>query len=158
MGGKPCHALITLAVSANVPLRWARGVYAGIGRAAREFGVSVVGGETACSPGPCFISVCLTGTVSAKHCVVRSGGRIGNRLYVTGRLGGSFPSGRHLRFRPRLTEARWLVERYRVHAMMDLSDGLATDLPRMAAASGTGFRLERDRVPRSAGCTLTQGA
>ena len=156
MGGEPCHALITLALSENVTLRWARGVYAGIGRAAREFGVSVVGGETARSPGPCFISVCLTGTVSAGNCVTRAGGRVGDRLYVTGRLGGSFPSGRHLRFRPRLDEARWLVQRYPVHAMMDLSDGLATDLPRLAAASGTGFSLERARVPRSAGCTVFQ--
>lgn len=156
MGGEPCHALVTLALSAGVSLRWARGVYAGIGRAAREFGVSVVGGETARSPGPCFLSICLTGTVAAKNCVTRSGGRVGDRVYVTGRLGGSFKSGRHLRFRPRLAEARWLVERYRIHAMMDLSDGLATDLPRMAAASGTGFRLEPAKIPRSAGCTLAQ--
>lgn len=156
MGGEPAHALITLALSETVRLDWARGIYAGIGRAAREFGVSVVGGETARSLGGCFISVCLTGSVTEKNCVTRAGGRVGDRLYVTGRLGGSFPSGRHLRFRPRLAQARWLVKHYRVHAMMDLSDGLATDLPRLALASGTGFRLEQGNVPRSAGCTVAQ--
>ncbi len=156
MGGEPAHALITLALPSDVRLDWARGIYQGIGRAAREFGINVVGGETARSPGACFISVCLTGTVAARRYVTRSGGRRADRLYVTGRLGGSFPSGWHLRFRPRLEEARWLVERYRLHAMMDLSDGLATDLPRLALASGTGFRLEQGSVPRSPGCSVAQ--
>lgn len=146
MGGLPKHALVTLAMPGHAPLKWAEDVYAGLGRAAREFGVSVVGGETARSPGPCFISVCLSGVVEANRCVPRGGGRVGDWLYVTGRLGGSFPSGRHLGFRPRLREARWLVSRHRIRAMMDLSDGLAADLPRLAAAGGTGFQIGRAHV------------
>jgi thiamine-monophosphate kinase len=77
-------------------------------------------------------------------------------LYVTGRLGGSFHSGRHLDFRPRLEEGRWLAANFRIHAMMDLSDGLAADLPRLALASGTGFRLLREAVPCAPGCKLEQ--
>ncbi len=155
-GGKPLHALVTFAVNRQRTLAWATNVYAGIGKAAREFGVTVVGGETASSPGPCFISVCLTGSVRRGRCVTRGGGKPGDLLYVTGRLGGSFPSGKHLHFRPRLAEGRWLARRDSVHAMMDLSDGLGTDLPRLARASGTGYCLDSAAVPRTPGCTVAQ--
>ena len=156
MGGQPAYALVTLALAAGTSVAYARGIYRGIARAAREFGVVVVGGETARSPGPCFISVCIVGTVPRRKFVLRGGGRVGDRLYVTGRLGGSLPSGRHLRFRPRLAEGQWLVANFKLGAMMDLSDGLAADLPRLARASGTGFRLERDAVPRASGCSVEQ--
>jgi thiamine-monophosphate kinase len=156
MGGRPVYALITLALSGETPLERARGIYAGIGRAAREFGVEVVGGETARSPGPCFISVCLTGEVLRGRCASRSGGRPGDRLYVTGRLGGSFESGRHLTFRPRLEEGRWLARRFPIRAMMDLSDGLGADLPRLARLSGTGFSIDRPALPCSPGCAAEQ--
>lgn len=155
-GGKPLHALVTLALNHRATLSWATGVYAGIATAAREFRVAVVGGETASTPGPSFLSVCLTGTVKRHRCIIRGGGRPGDTLYVTGTLGGSLPSGRHLTFRPRLDEARWLAAHFPVHAMMDLSDGLAADLPRMARASGTGFSVERSRLPVAAGCTVEQ--
>ena len=147
-GGKPAYALVTLGLNPRATLDWATGVYDGIARAAREFGVCVVGGETASTPGPSFLSVCLTGTVRRGRCVTRSGGRPGDLLFVTGTLGGSLPSGRHLTFRPRLEEARWLTANFPIRAMMDLSDGLAADLPRMARASGTGFVVERAALPR----------
>jgi thiamine-monophosphate kinase len=76
-------------------------------------------------------------------------------LFVTGRLGGSL-AGRHLDFRPRLAEARWLVSHFQPHAMMDLSDGLAADLPRLAAASGCGYAIEESRLPCAPGCTAAQ--
>ena len=155
-GGKPAHALVTLALRGDVAADWATGVYEGVGRAAREYGVTVVGGETARIPGPCWLSVCLTGSVPRGRAITRGGGRVGDRLYVTGQLGGSFASGRHLTFRPRLAEARWLVGRFPVRAMMDLSDGLAADLPRMARASGTGFVVEPGRLPCAEGCTVAQ--
>jgi thiamine-monophosphate kinase len=155
MGGEPRHALVTLAVSPRRNVADVEALYAGLRRAARKFGVSIVGGETSRSPGPMFINVALTGEVERTRCVLRSGGRPGDALYVTGRLGGSLAS-RHLDFTPRLAEARWLVTHFRVRAMMDLSDGLAADLPRLAAASRCGFSLDRTAVPRTAGCTLEQ--
>ena len=141
----------------DIALTRAQGIYAGIALAAREFGVDVVGGETSRSPGPCFISVCLTGTVpKTGRAAVRSGGREGDILLVTGQLGGSFASGRHLTFRPRLAEGRWLVKHFPVHAMMDLSDGLGADLPRMARASSVGFAIDEAALPCSPGCAASQ--
>ena len=155
MGGMPRHALITIAVSREVEMAWLREIYAGLRKAARRFGVSIVGGETSRSPGPAFINVALTGEVERARCVTRGGGRAGDFLYVTGRLGGSL-AGKHLDFIPRLTEARWLTEKFRIRAMMDISDGLATDLPRLAKASGCGFGISEEKIPRNRGCTVAQ--
>jgi thiamine-monophosphate kinase len=155
MGGRPIHALITLAISPEVELKRALAVHAGASKCAREYGIAIVGGETARSPGPMFISVALSGEVERRRCVFRSGGRAGDRLFVTGRLGGSL-AGRHLTFKPRVEEARWLTRHFKVHAMMDLSDGLGADLPRLARASGCGFRLDEGTLPLYAGCTIKQ--
>lgn len=155
MGGKPKHALVTLALPPETNLARAQGIYAGIGLAAREFGVDIVGGETARSPGPCFLSVCVAG-MAPKRAATRSGGAPGDLLFVTGRLGGSFASGRHLTFHPRLKEGRWLVKHIPIHAMMDLSDGLAADLPRLARASQAGYALDVAALPCSPDCTPAQ--
>ena len=155
MGGEPRHALITLAAPPATDFARVRGIYAGLRKAARRFGVSIVGGETARSPGPLFLNVALTGSVERTRCILRSGGRAGDALYVTGQLGGSF-TAKHLDFIPRLAEARWLTENFRLHAMMDLSDGLAADLPRLAAASRCGFTLDESLLPKTKGCTTSQ--
>jgi len=155
MGGSPEHALVTIAARRDLPAAWLRALYRGIEAAARRFGVHVVGGETARSPGPLFLSIALTGSVPRPHCVLRSGGRPGDALYVTGRLGGSL-AGHHLDFIPRLEEARWLVSNFKPRAMMDLSDGIGSDLPRLAAASHCGFHLDEEKVPRNPGCSLAQ--
>jgi thiamine-monophosphate kinase len=155
MGGQPEHALITLAISPEEELERAAGIYAGLGKCARKYGITIVGGETARSPGPMFISVMVSGTVERRACVFRSGGKAGDRVFVTGRLGGSL-GGRHLEFEPRVEEGRWLAHEFRIHAMMDLSDGLGADLPRLARASGCGFRLEEAAVPVNRGCTVDQ--
>jgi len=155
MGGVPEHALVTLAVSREVKVAWVEALYAGLRRAARKFGVSIVGGETSRSPGPLFVNVTISGWVERNRCILRSGGRAGDILHVTGRLGGS-RAGKHLDFTPRLAEARWLVAHFKPHAMMDVSDGLAADLPRLAKASDCGFTLDETRVPITRGCTLAQ--
>lgn len=153
MGGIPRHALVTIAVSPDTTLERVKGIYAGIRRCCKIFGVSLVGGETSRSPGPLFLNVSLVGEVEKNRCVLRSGGRAGDLLYVTGLLGGSI-AGKHLDFKPRLQEARWLVEHFKVHAMMDLSDGLGSDLPRLAKASQVGFKL--GEIPCSPGCSPQQ--
>ncbi len=155
MGGVPAHALITIAAPPETPAVRIRGIYAGLRKGARKFGVSIVGGETARSPGAIFINVALTGWVERTRCVFRSGGLADDALYVTGRLGGSL-AGRHLDFTPRLAEARWLVGSFKIHAMMDLSDGLAADLPRLASASRCGFEIFHDHLPLAPGCTSAQ--
>jgi thiamine-monophosphate kinase len=155
MGGVPEHALVTIAVAREEEVARVKALYAGLRRAARRFGVSIVGGETSRSPGPLFVNIALTGSVERGRCVLRSGARPGDALYVTGRLGGS-RAGKHLDFTPRVAEARWLTAHFKLHAMMDLSDGLAADLPRLARASGCGFALDNGRIPITHGCTLSQ--
>jgi thiamine-monophosphate kinase len=160
-GGEPREALVTCVVRASQTGRWLAALYRGIEKAGREFGFHVVGGELARTEGPAVINVAMTGAVTRREFLRRGGGRPGDALFVTGVLGGSLSSGWHLKFRPRLAEARWLAETIRPTAMMDLSDGLASDLPRLAAASGTGFILDREAVPRrrgvSARAALTDG-
>ncbi len=155
MGGKPREALVTVVLHSGMSLRTAKGIYRGLSKAAGAFGISIVGGETSSSviEGTTMISIALTGEVESRRCLLRSGGRAGDALYVTGRLGGA-SAGRHLRIQPRLEESSWLAKHFPVHAMMDLSDGLAKDLPRLARASGVGFHLVPDDVPRNRGCDL----
>ena len=114
--------------------------------------MAIVGGETSNIKGPAVISVGLTGFVERSRWVSRDGGKAKDELLVTGRLGGSL-RGRHLKFAPRIEEARWLTEHFPIHAMMDLSDGLGADLPRLARASGVGFEVDEDAVPRQRGCS-----
>ena len=153
-GGEPQHALITCVLRDKQTGRWLDGLYRGIDKAGREFGFHVVGGELARTDGPTVINVAMTGAVARREFVRRGGGRSGDPLYVTGALGGSLRSGWHLRFCPRQREARWLAKNIRPTAMMDLSDGLAADLPRLAAESGTGFVIDADAVPRRRGASL----
>lgn len=153
-GGGPQHALITCVLREEQTGRWLNGLYRGIERAGREYGFHVVGGELARTGGPAVINVAMTGSAARREFVSRGGGKPGDVLYVTGVLGGSLRSGWHLRFRPRLLEAHWLAEKIRPSAMMDLSDGLAADLPRLAAESGTGFVIDAESVARRRGVTL----
>jgi thiamine-monophosphate kinase len=155
-GGEPRFALVTCVVRSAQTKRWIDGLYRGIEKAARTYGFHVIGGELARTEGPAVISVALTGEVPNADFVGRAGGRAGDVLFVTGVLGRSFASGWHLHFSPRIEQARWLVRHFRPRAMMDLSDGLAADLPRLAAAGGTGFILDSTLVPRRRGASLKQ--
>jgi thiamine-monophosphate kinase len=153
MGGVPEHLLVTVAVDADRPVAWMDGLYRGIRKCLATHGGVLAGGETSRLPSGAMISVAGEGRVERKHLVLRSGGKPDDLVVVSGRLGGSI-HGKHLKFTPRLAEAAWLVRHVRPSAMMDLSDGLAKDLPRLAEASGCGFEL--GDVPASRGCTRTQ--
>jgi len=150
MGAQPQHALITLAMERDRPDRWATTVYRGIGDCARAFGFTIAGGDTATTPQGSWLSIAMTGK-APKRPLLRSGASSGDLVMVTGRLGGSLQKDRHLKFRPRLEEGRWLAERSDVTAMMDLSDGLAADLPRLARASECGYRIEPGLLPKNRG-------
>ena len=153
MSAIPRFALVTLIVPSDRSVAWVKGLYRGLEKAARAFDVSVVGGETSDIKGPAVISISVTGFVEEKRWVGRAGGKSGDDLFVTGRLGGSL-GGHHLKFRPRIAEARWLTKNFRVHAMMDLSDGLGADLPRLARASKVGFKIDRESLPLNPRCTI----
>ncbi|MBU3664651.1 MAG: thiamine-phosphate kinase [Chthoniobacterales bacterium] len=153
-GGEPRWAVVTCVLRPAHGGRWVDDFYRGMQKAAKRFGFSVVGGELASTDGPAVLSVAMAGEVAPRDFVTRGGGKPGDVLFVSGALGGSLESGWHLRFVPRLEQARWLVRHFRVRAMMDLSDGLAADLPRLACASGTGFRVDPGLVPRRRGASL----
>ena len=155
MAAVPQLALVTLIVSPDTTVHWTRELYAGLRKAADAFDIAIVGGETSRTAGAIVVSVALTGFVEPDGWVSRRGGHSGDALFVTGRLGGS-RGGRHLRFIPRITEARWLTKNFEVHAMMDLSDGLGADLPRLAGASNLGFQVEQSLLPRNRGCSVEQ--
>ena len=153
MSAVPESALVTLIVPRSRSTSWVGQLYRGLKRAAARFQVSIVGGETSDTPGPAALAVTLTGFVEKNRYVLRSRGKPGDDLFVTGRLGGAL-RGKHLRFVPRIRESRWLTENFRVHAMIDLSDGLGADLPRLAKASKLGFKLDVERLPLSRGCKI----
>ena len=157
MGGEPGELLATVAVSREVEVRWLTDLYKGMKSCLERFGGVIVGGETSSLPvgSPTVISIAGQGRVSRKRLVTRSGGRAGDGIFVTGVLGGSI-KGKHLDFHPRLREATWLTENFYLTAMMDLSDGLAKDLPRLANASGCGFSIEKESLPCSEDVSLQE--
>jgi thiamine-monophosphate kinase len=148
MAGTPTAALVTLGLPREFDPAFVERIYAGISVLARRHAVGIAGGETTTNPERIFISVALMGWVPRDKCVLRSGAQAGDAIFVTGRLGGSL-AGRHLEFEPRLAEARWLTEHFPVHAMLDLSDGLAGDLPHILRASRVGAELLASAIPIS---------
>ena len=157
MGGIPEHALITVLCHPSRPVEQLEGIYRGMNALADQFGISIAGGETSSLPyDGIVINVALTGRVEHGQAILRSGGQPGDLLFVTGVLGGSFPTEWHLDFEPRVELARELLKAgIRPSAMMDLSDGLGTDLPRLAAASKCGFELWEEKLPCRPGFSVS---
>lgn len=148
MGGEPLWFLVDLVAPRTVPIARLEGIYRGMSRLARRHGVAMVGGDT--SQGAFLeLHVFAVGRVGRGQAILRSDAKPGEYIYVTGHLGGS-GMGRHLRFEPRLAEGQWLAAQGWATAMMDVSDGVATDLRRMMEASGTGALLRACDIPVSA--------
>jgi thiamine-monophosphate kinase len=148
MAGTPTAALITLGLPSKFDPRFVEGIYDGINRLARRYGVAIAGGETTTNPERILLSVSLIGTVPKARCLRRSGAKPGDAIFVSGDLGGSL-AGKHLDFEPRLNEARWLADHFDIHAMIDLSDGLAGDLRHLLRRSGVGAELLSKSIPIS---------
>lgn len=146
MGGQPGAALVTIGLPQNYEVQVVEQIYAGMNALATEHAVAIVGGETTTSPERMFIAISLTGFVPTGKAVLRSGAKPGDAIFVSGELGGSL-AGRHLDFTPRVAEARWLAAHFKVHAMIDLSDGLAGDLRHMLNASHVGAELLSRAIP-----------
>lgn len=153
MAAEPVAAVVSLVL----PRKGARGLdakelaielYHGMLPLAERFGVAIAGGDTNSWDGPLAISVTAFGRVTDRGPLKRSGAKSGDVVLVTGTLGGSI-LGRHLQVEPRVREALLLNERYQLTAGMDVSDGLALDASRLAAASGCGIALRLDKIPIS---------
>ena len=157
MAGTPTHALVTLALPTNFAVNRVEAIYRGLNALAARHQVAVVGGETTTNPDRMLISISVLGTVAKDKCVLRSGAKAGDAVFVTGELGGSL-AGKHLDFEPRLSEARWLADRFSIHAMMDISDGLAGDLRHILEASRVGAELLTHAIPVSRAAKLAARA
>lgn len=151
MACRPVAAFLSLAIPARgLPggtAPFLERLYDGIAAVCEEFSVHVAGGDTNSWNGPFAVNVCLTGVPLGEEPTLRSGGRPGDQLFVSGPLGGSLRSGRHLRFTPRIETARWLTQHVTVNAMIDLSDGLAIDLQRLTEACDLGAQLRASEIP-----------
>ena len=146
MGASPTAALVTLSLPEANATRIAGDVYEGILEAAHQYSVSIAGGDLSTYNGPLAISITLLGSVPEGEAWLRSGAQEGDAVYVTGPVGGSI-RGRHLRPTPRIELAQQLRESVKVHAAIDISDGLSLDLDRLCAASGIGVELDVDEIP-----------
>lgn len=156
MAGRPTAAFVSVALPNNRGMGFAQEVHAGLIQLANEYDVVIAGGDTNSWNGPLVISVTVIGEPLGSRPVCRKGAKPGDWLFVTGALGGSLPSGRHLTFPPRLAEVRQLTKMVDLHAMLDVSDGLAADLHHLLKASEVGAIVDADRIPltetaRSAG-------
>jgi thiamine-monophosphate kinase len=151
MAGRPIAAIVTIGLAKNFEPDRVLKIYDGLNALAKEHSVAVVGGETTTCPSGTFISIAMIGTV--EKLIRRAGAKVGDAIFVTGELGGSLQA-RHFEFEPRLKEARWLAEHFDVHAMIDLSDGLAGDLRHVLNASGVGAELLSTAIPISRAAKL----
>ncbi|MBU0467811.1 MAG: thiamine-phosphate kinase [Candidatus Omnitrophica bacterium] len=146
MGGIPKHAVISFGVAPSIKLDFILKIHQGMKTAAKRFGVNIVGGDTVRSENN-VINVALTGEVNADKAVYRDGAKVGDKVFVTGRLGNSLNSGWHLRFMPRVAESQYLVNKYKISSMIDISDGLVPDLDHILKGSKVGAILYEKNVP-----------
>lgn len=149
MAATPLAAFVALNLPrANASVEFSRHLLSGMLPLAQQYGCPIAGGDTNVGDGPLVVSVTALGTVKPSQTWLRSGARPGDRLLVTGKLGGSL-LGSHIDFVPRVDEALRISETYKIHAAMDISDGLALDLSRLLKQSGCGAVIELPRVPCS---------
>jgi thiamine-monophosphate kinase len=148
MAGTPTAAVVTLALPKDFDLDFVTGLYSGMNTLARRYDVAIVGGETTTNPERVLLAVSMLGWAPRGKAVLRSGAKADDAIFVTGDLGGSL-TGKHLDFEPRLNEARWLAEHFSIHAMIDLSDGLASDLKHIIQSSRVGAELLSSAIPIS---------
>ena len=146
-GGLPRYCLVSLGVTKRTSVEFTDKFLKGILDLAKEFKINIVGGDLTRS-GQLMVDVSILGVVERRNLVLRSGAKEGDIIFVTGRLGGSI-SGKHLKFIPRVKEARFLVRNFKINAMIDISDGLAQDLGHILQESKVGANIYEDLIPLS---------
>ncbi|MFI4847771.1 MAG: thiamine-monophosphate kinase [Gimesia chilikensis] len=150
MAGEPHSVLVSLALPRSRGAEFAKSVMQGLIDLAREFHVEVIGGDTNTWDGPLVINVAVMGMAPSQQSITRSNARDGDWIFVTGVLGGSLAS-HHLTFTPRIREAILLRQTVDLHAMIDVSDGLASDLQHITTESGVGAVIRSEQIPINAG-------
>jgi thiamine-monophosphate kinase len=173
MGGQPLAAFLSLALPADLDQKWVDGFLRGFGALARKFGVALAGGDTAQSPTGILADIMVLGSVPQGKAVLRSGARVGDDIYVTGRLGmgmaalnrliagerpatvlGDKLTRKHFHPMPRIEIGRYLRERGLASAMIDISDGLSTDLAHICEESNVCAWIAEEAIPIAPGATL----
>ena len=174
MGGLPRYALVSICLPDTMSVEAVEEVYDGMEAVAEEHHFQIIGGDTVSSPQDLVVSICLSGEVLEENLITRGGAQVGDLICITGELGGSqaglamlqlvtsskksgvspLPEDewsavrdRHLKPRPRLREARLLVQGGLVHAMIDVSDGLAGEVGHIAQESGVGAEILEEKIP-----------
>jgi len=170
MGGEPVAAFLSLALPRDLPQSWVNRFARGLLRLAERYSVTLAGGDTAESPDGILADIVVVGTVPKGKAVLRSKARPGDRIYVSGELGGSAAAvetmrremrkkpkrklhpgeyPRHFFPEPRIELGRILREKGLASAMIDTSDGLSTDLAHICKESGVGAEVEEEAIPRA---------
>lgn len=147
MGGTPDSIFISLAVPRSTSPKWLERFMRGAAEMAQEYHCGIDGGDTNSWNGPFAINVCVVGRPHWRGPVSRSGAKDQDVVMVSGgSLGGTLASNHHLNFTPRIKEAQWLLDHFEIHSMMDVSDGLASDVPRLAKASSVKIVLDVKKI------------
>jgi thiamine-monophosphate kinase len=166
MGGEPVAAFLSLALPRELPQSWVGRFSRSLIRLGERYGVTLAGGDTAESPNGILADIVVVGTAPKGKARLRSGARPGDRIYVSGELGGSAAAvwqmrkkprrrlnprqyRRHFFPEPRIEQGRVLREKGLASAMIDISDGLSTDLAHICEESGVGAELQPELIPRA---------
>ncbi len=151
MGGVPKYITVTIGIPSKMKERAVGKIYDGIFEICKKYGVKVVGGDTNKSS-KLLIDVSIMGIVARKNLLKRNGARKGDLILITGPVRDG--RKRHLDFEPRVKEAQFLADHYRVSSMIDVSDGIALDVSRISSESRVGCRLYESAVPLARGLSL----
>jgi len=146
-GGVPQHAVVTMGLPKHMPVKQIDRLTKGLFELAGDYKINIVGGDISASS-KLIIDVSMIGVVKKNKLCLRQGAKAKDLIMVTGEFGGAI-KGKHLKFTPRLKEAQFLVNNFKISAMIDVSDGLAADLGHILNSSSVGAVLYESLIPLS---------